>query len=433
MAASKDFWRLQEILNTEQLSRLFRFFSAVTGLDAGLFDFAGFEILVERQENSICKAAGNCSQCRERISYGGLMSSDLGEPYICSCGCGLIMCFLPVMFKDRLIGTIACGPVLLWEADEVAISEFGEKTQNMGLNIDAQNIFSSIVSCDCINLTSAAQILFIIVNSLTKEHSVYLDQRAIISGQQAKIAELIIEQKTAKPVKKQKDSGRSGNKVYPAGREKELIAAIESGNLEHSRAILNSLLGEIFIFADGKLDTIRTRIFELIAFVSRAALETGAPPADINAITKSSFEIFSEPAGNSPDFEKLCFLAGECVGEFIEKVFRNHEKKQLNIHLMKAVDYISRHYSEDLTLNKVSDAIFVSAFYLSHLFRNELNTTFSDYICRFRISMAKDFLRNKQYRIMEIARMTGFSDPNYFAKSFKKLTGVTPKSYRACC
>ena len=421
MAEKKDYWHLREILRLEPLGKLFRFFSSVTGLDAGLYDFAGYEILTERKDKSVCAAAGNCQQCRERISYGGLMSSDLGEPYICSCGCGLIMCFVPVMFKERLVGTITCGPALLWESDEMAVAEFREKTKSMGLDLDAQETFKSIVSCDCINLTSAAQILFIIVNSLTREHSVYLDQRAIITGQQSKIAELIIEQyKTGQT-----------EKTYPAEREKELIAIAESGNLEQALKVLDSLLGEIFIFANGKIGTIRVRIFELIAFLSRTAADIGAPLSEINSITESSFEIFSG-SKDPPDFEKLCFMTRKCMESFINRIFRNYEKKQLSDHLSRAIEYINAHYGEELTLKKVSDAVFISAFYLSHLFRNELDTTFSDYISRFRISAAKNFLKNKTKRIQEIAMETGFNDPNYFTKSFKKLTGVTPKEYRAC-
>ncbi|MDR2618045.1 MAG: PocR ligand-binding domain-containing protein [Treponema sp.] len=424
MTQKNDYWHLREIFNLDQLKKLFRYFSVVTNLDVGLFDFAGFEILVNRRENSICDAAKNCSCCRERISYGGLMSSDLGEPYICSCGCGLIMCFLPVMFKDRLIGNIACGPALLWDADEVAVSEFQDKTKSMNINVDAEKIFSSIVSCDCINMTSAAQILFIIVNSLTKEHSTYLEQRATITEQQAKIAELIIERKNASPslLEKEKDP------AYPVEKEKELIFFVQSGSLEQSRKVLDSLLGEIFLFADGKMDTIRARIFELIAFLSRAAVETGAPISEINRITESSLEIY----GESTDFEKLCYLTRGAVEEFIGKVFKNHGKQQLSDHLEKAVKFIEKNYDDDLTLQKVADAIFVSAFYLSHLFRNEMNATFSDYVCRLRINKAKEYLKNNKFmRIQEIAEKTGFNDPNYFAKAFKKLTGVTPKEYRA--
>jgi len=328
------------------------------------------------------------------------------------------------MFEERLIGTIACGPALLWDADEVAITEFREKTRGMGLNVDVQDIFCSIVSCDCINMASAAQILFIIVNSLTREHSVYLDQRAVITNQQAKIAELIIEQKAkaALPEEKRKKT------AYPVDKEKELIGFVEKGSLEQARISLNTLLGEIFLFSEGKTDTIRVRVFELIAFLSRTAVETGAPLSEINRITESSFGIFSETI----DFERLCYLTRQTMEEFINHIFRHHEKKQLSDHLSRAIEYISLHHRDELTLQKVSKEIFVSGFYLSHLFRNELNTTFSDYICRFRIAKAQDFLKNYKFmRIQEIAERTGFNDPNYFARSFKKMAGVTPKEYRA--
>jgi two-component system response regulator YesN len=429
VAQKKDYWHLREILDLKEFQKLFKNFSILPGLDVGLFDGGGSEILVNRRENSICDAAKNCSYCRESISYGGLMSSDLGEPYICSCGCGLIMCFLPIMFKERLIGSIACGPALLWDADEVAISEFKEKTRHMELEVDVEKIFNSIVSLDCINMTSAAQILYIIVNSLSSEHSAYLDQRAVITEQQAKIAELIIESKgvsfggiSAAELDKEKDP------AYPSEKEKELLTFVRSGSMDQSRKVLNSLLSEIFLFADGKMDTIRVRVFELIAFFSRAAVETGAPLSEINHITEGAFEIFNETA----DFEKLCFLTRRAMEEFITKVFKNHGRKQLSDHLTRAVGFIETCYAEDLTLQRVADAIFVSAFYLSHLFRNEMDTTFSDYVCHQRINKAKDFLKsNKFMRIQEIAEKTGFNDPNYFAKSFKKLVGVTPKEYRA--
>jgi two-component system response regulator YesN len=69
---------------------------------------------------------------------------------------------------------------------------------------------------------------------------------------------------------------------------------------------------------------------------------------------------------------------------------------------------------------------------LSHLFRKELDTTFSDYLCRVRINNAKVFLKNdRQIKIQEVTGKVGFNDPNYFAKSFKKLTGVTPREYQA--
>ena len=426
MPVKYDRWYLKEILDLNQIKKLFKYFSIITNLDVALFDFAGHEILAVRKENSVCHSAKNGLKCREHISSGSLRSSELGEPYICACGCGLIMCFSPVMYKERLIGSIACGPAVLWDADEVAMKEFLEKTRDMNIHVDINKLFHSITSCTCTNMTGSAQILFIIVNSLTKEHSVYLDQRARITAQQAKIAELIISQKNLAGSKVKKEP-RSVGPDYPIEREKELIICMQNGNIEQSKKILNMLLGEIFSFADGNLDTIKMRLFELNAFFSRAAVETGAPISDINQIAVNSFNIIHDDL----NFEQICFLASQTMEEFIRLISHNHSVKNLSEYLSRAVDYMTINYTENLTLKKVSDAVFISPFYLSHLFRKEMNTTFSDYLCKIRIEKAKGLLKNgKDPRIHEIAEKTGFNDPNYFTKTFKKVEGMTPGEYK---
>jgi two-component system response regulator YesN len=332
-----------------------------------------------------------------------------------------------VIFEERLIGSIACGPALLWDADDVAVSEFMEKTKDMNIRLDVHELFRSATSCSCTDITSAAQILFIIVNSLSREHSRYLNQRAQITEQQARINELIIDRKSAAAASLERGK-RPPDPAYPVETEKEFIALVQGGNKEQANRVLNTLLGEIFSFADGNMDTIRVRLFELIASLSRSAVETGAPLSLIDGITQRAFFIFD----NTLDFERICFLTSQSIDGFIDTVFKARTRKELGEHLSKAAAYITKNYAEELTLNGVADAIFVSSFYLSHLFRKELNATFSDYVCKVRIDKAKALLKgDKQIKIQEVTAMVGFNDPNYFAKSFKKLTGVTPKEYQA--
>jgi two-component system response regulator YesN len=417
---------IREVLDFGQLKKLFRHFSVVTGLDVALFDAEGRCFLAERKTGSLCAIARNCKKCRKSVSYGGRMSEKLGEPYIFACGCGLIMCSSPVMFNEDLIGSIACGPAMLWDADEVALSEIREKTRDMHIPVPEDDFLYQILSCSCINVSSAAQILFIIVNSLTREHSVYLKQRARITEQQARIAELIIDKKIAAAglIKIEKHASVL---AYPIETEKELITFVQSGNKQQATKILNDLLSGIFFFAEGNIDTIRVKIFELIAFLSRAAVDAGAPLRDINSITKDSFEICED----STDFEKLCFLTTKAMERFIDTVYQNQRHEKTSEHLTKAIDYIVHNYTGELTLSKVADAVFVSEYYLSHLFRKEMNTTFSDYICRVRIDRAKELLKNVPLaQIKEISEKVGFNDANYFAKIFKKLTGVTPREYQ---
>ena len=426
MKDNHDRWYLKEILDLEQLKKTFKYFSIITNLDVALFDYTGHEIISVRKENSVCHYAKNRSKCREHVSIGSLRSSELGEPYICGCGCGLIMCFSPIMYKESLIGSIACGPVALWDTDEVAMNEFLEKTRDMNIHIDIQKLFQSITSCTCINITGAAQILFILVNSLTKEHSIYLEQRSQITKQQARIAELIISQKDLAKLKSKKEI-HSTEKRYPLEKEQELISCIQNGNIEQSKKILNILCGELFSFADGNLDTIKVRLFELTAFFSRAAVEAGALISDINQIAVNSFNIMYDDL----NFEQVCFLTSQTVEEFARLIDYRRISKKINEYLIRAIDYMTINYAEELTLKMVSDAVFISSFYLSHLFRKEMNTTFSDYLCKIRIEKAKGFLKNENDpRIKEIAEKTGFNDQNYFAKLFRKLVGVTPSEYK---
>jgi two-component system response regulator YesN len=426
---------IRSILNLDELKKLFHHFQAVTGLDAALFDFSGAEILAERKPDSVCAAAKNQRKCRDALAWGGLMSSELGEPYIRPCGCGLVMCSLPVVFNETLIGSIACGPVILWDADELALSEFLEKTADMNIAApiagDSASSFPALLaavpSCSCQNITSAAQIFFIMVNSLTREHSAYLRQRAQITEQQARIAELIIERKINAASLRELEK-RAETLVYPVETEKELIALVQNGNKQRATHLLNGLLSIIFSFAEGNMDTIRVKLFELVAFLSRAAVEAGAPLKEVNGITTEAFEICHEDT----DFERLCFLTARAMGRFIDTVYQYRAKKQASVHLAKAIEYIAEHYADELTLNSVAGAVYVSEFYLSHLFRREMNTTFSDYVCKVRIEKAKEFfMDDPSARIQEISDKTGFNDPNYFAKIFKKCTGMTPRAYHA--
>ena len=416
--------KLQEVLDFVQLEKILEYFSEVTELDVALHDPAGVVLIACRKSGTICELVENYALCHEHLAYGGKKSMELGEPYIYTCGCGLVMCSSPVVFNEALIGSFVCGPLMLWEADEIAMEEISQKTANMNLMV-SEELFKCIPNYECTKVTAAAQLLFIMVNSLTMEHSKYLRQREQITQQQAKIAELIIEKKTV--AAGFRGIERHSHLTYPLEKEKELIAFVHSGKKQQATALLNDILSIIFSAAEGGIDTIRVRLFELLAFLSRAAVGAGAPLNEVNTITREAFEICEEHTS----FEQLCFLTTQAMERFVDTIYRNREQKQTSLHLTKAIEYIQEHYMKDLPLLTVASSVHVSEYYLSHLFRKEMNQTFSDYVAKVRIEKAQDFLReNPSARIQEIADKTGFNDPNYFSKIFKKYTGVSPKEYQ---
>ena len=53
-----------------------------------------------------------------------------------------------------------------------------------------------------------------------------------------------------------------------------------------------------------------------------------------------------------------------------------------------------------------------------------------DFIREIRVKRAAQLIRSDVYNFSQIAYMTGFSDPKYFSRCFKKHMGVTPSEYK---
>lgn len=92
--------------------------------------------------------------------------------------------------------------------------------------------------------------------------------------------------------------------------------------------------------------------------------------------------------------------------------------------------YISAHLCCDICMQQVADACSINPNYASQIFGREVGESFSAYISRQRIRLASELLLTTQKPIAQIAEETGYRDYFYFAKVFKKLTGLTPTAFR---
>lgn len=101
-------------------------------------------------------------------------------------------------------------------------------------------------------------------------------------------------------------------------------------------------------------------------------------------------------------------------------------------HILKLVEtYVQEHYAEDLSLTKVAQAVFVSPFYISHLFHREHGTTFLKYLTAIRIAKARRLLLGTSLQVSEIAALVGYGTAKNFRCAFKRVVGVTPTEFRS--
>ncbi|WP_339295530.1 response regulator [Paenibacillus sp. FSL W7-1279] len=98
-------------------------------------------------------------------------------------------------------------------------------------------------------------------------------------------------------------------------------------------------------------------------------------------------------------------------------------------HVTQAVHFILERYPGYVTLELAAGAIGLNSSYLSRIFKEETQRTFSEYLNQVRIDAGRKLLESGKYSIKEISNQVGFTTHNYFFKVFKEITGVTPQEY----
>lgn len=92
--------------------------------------------------------------------------------------------------------------------------------------------------------------------------------------------------------------------------------------------------------------------------------------------------------------------------------------------------FCNSHYSEPITISDVADHLHISRSHVAHIFRNKLNTSFSQYINDKRMSLACDILKNTHMSVTEVAFSSGFSSLRTFNRIFSQHMGCSPREYR---
>lgn len=105
-------------------------------------------------------------------------------------------------------------------------------------------------------------------------------------------------------------------------------------------------------------------------------------------------------------------------------------KDDLVTHLEPALQYVRRHYAEKVTEAEASRRCGMSRFAFSRNFHAAFALTFREYVMRARIGEARRILAEGGHPVTEVAFATGFSDGSYFARMFKRHTGVLPSEYQ---
>ncbi|MBV6644992.1 MAG: helix-turn-helix domain-containing protein [Cyclobacteriaceae bacterium] len=93
-------------------------------------------------------------------------------------------------------------------------------------------------------------------------------------------------------------------------------------------------------------------------------------------------------------------------------------------------DHISENYRDPFKLETLASKIGLTKNSLCRFFKQTTGKTLTQFVLEYRITLAKEELRNSRHNINEIMYRTGFTDPSFFNAKFREISGITPSQYR---
>lgn len=203
--------------------------------------------------------------------------------------------------------------------------------------------------------------------------------------------------------------------------ENELCIAIINERRDDVIRLADHVLDNM-IFASNDINASRLRLYEFFILLNRY----------LNKESQLKHPI--------PDrlFEDLKTIdsrgeAKNYVHQYLFGILEEQEAQKTNktsTLLEKAVHIIENNYDEGITLEDIANEVGFSTYYFGKIFKKTYKVSFTDYLANVRLAEAKKLLKETNLSIKDITYRTGYMDPNYFTRVFKKCEGMTPTEYR---
>ncbi len=159
-------------------------------------------------------------------------------------------------------------------------------------------------------------------------------------------------------------------------------------------------------------------------------------PHHVTSVIDNFFEtIHAATISQSPRNLYEGWLALQSFFVELELLFNASNTKQnppqiIDQRIINIRQYLDKHFTEPFNLDDLSKKNLIDKYHLCHLFKESTGFTLLEYIQSKRIKQAKTLLIGKE-NISEISRACGYEDYTNFFKTFKKMTKMSPKQYRA--
>ena len=180
------------------------------------------------------------------------------------------------------------------------------------------------------------------------------------------------------------------------------------------------------IVAGDQLRQMKNLFIVTVTLVSRAAIRGGMREEDALSLS----DAYAQRVELLNSHDSITNLQYNMVMEFTEQVEKLRRTKHVTKLSLDVANYVRHHISERISVEKISEELYLSRPYLSAKFKQESGMSLTDFILSEKTEEAKRLLRYSDKSLSAISAYLGFSSHGHFSKVFKKYAGTSPNEYR---
>lgn len=166
-----------------------------------------------------------------------------------------------------------------------------------------------------------------------------------------------------------------------------------------------------------------------LLFMNRRENYSFPPDSPFNKKLQTLFELLQEENNSSDEHTQQC--RRDLLELLLYTVARgkSHET-MVSDQLHRSMQYMFRHFREDISLEEVARQSGYTPNYFSALFHQTTGEKFVDLLGKLRLNYAKMLLQSTDYSVTEVAERSGFGSASAMHRNFQKALGMAPSKYR---
>lgn len=173
------------------------------------------------------------------------------------------------------------------------------------------------------------------------------------------------------------------------------------------------------------LDTVKMNVSLLISMMTRLIVKDGFPSEHIFKRTESVITVIH----SIDSLGALQLYERQVIDEYFKLFVLKHRKTE-NLIVNHIMNHLYVNLNRQVSLDEVSYVVGVSKSHCVKVFKETMHSTILQYHTMLKMERADFFLTSTDMTLTDIAFQLGYHDQSHFSRTFKRLRGMTPLSYK---